>query len=123
MDETKIKIDEFRFRFEQTPELIPLACVDDCINIAYITKEFIFPANDAGKLPPDTVAKMFIPVHSLEDNSRTRTVSVPVLVDVSSKYDISFAKSLAIQSPLLKPHSKYAILSLRKNWSSSIDHE
>lgn len=101
MDETTIRMEEFRFQFEQIPELILLACVDDCINIAYITKEFIFPANDAGKLPPDTVAKMFIPVHRLEDNSPTRTVRVPVLVDDSSKYDISFVKSLAIQSLLL----------------------
>jgi hypothetical protein len=28
--------------------------VNDCINIVHIIHKFIFPANGAGKLPPDT---------------------------------------------------------------------
>ena len=56
MDETRIKIEEFRFWLVQTPELILLDCVNDCINIVVIIQELISPANGAGKLPPDTVA-------------------------------------------------------------------
>ena len=56
MNETTIKIESFRFCLKQTPELILLDCVDDYINIAYITKEFIFSVNGDGKSPPDTGA-------------------------------------------------------------------
>ena len=56
MNETTIKIESFRVRLKQKPELILLDCVDDYIDIAYITKEFIFLVNGDGKLPPDTGA-------------------------------------------------------------------
>jgi hypothetical protein len=56
MDETTIKIEEYRFRLVQTPELIFRDYVNDCINIVYTIQEIIFPAYGAGKLPPDTVA-------------------------------------------------------------------
>jgi hypothetical protein len=54
MNERTIKIEYFRFCLDQTPELIVLDCVDDCINLVYIIQELIFPANGTGKVLPDT---------------------------------------------------------------------